>query len=420
MQGPSLPQEPGASQSYLAVLDTVVRVLKREGLFLLQEPGALSRVSRMAEHVTFTVLEPDAAGNLLLQVEAHPLDPTTLRPQVAPTWRGVYAVAPGERQARLVEGAPSASPLIAPNWLFWEPGTEQEPFAPLHPGERRSIASDMSALSLPLLADNSDLALGIVPTEPVIEFVGWETAEEGGEAAALVRLTMGLKSEAESGNFLRSFLSGEQTVTARLVPGDFPLSHAVELRATLRTEAGAEDTFGLAGRVEIETTGQVYFGRTASLQLPSVDPLQAGDMVGGVLSGDGWVLEDGTPAVLYTLRGREGELVRVVLTSQDFDAYLLLLDDQWEILSEDNDSAGGTDAAVQVRLPGTGEYLVVVNTYGAGAEGPLSWRSNRSDVKWIRDDGILVGAGWHRVQAAAAASDWDGVADALETLLSRA
>ena len=92
-------------------------------------------------------------------------------------------------------------------------------------------------------------------------------------------------------------------------------------------------------------------------------------MVGGVLSGDGWVLEDGTPAVLYTLRGREGELVRVVLTSQDFDAYLLLLDDQWEILAEDNDSAGGTDAAVQVRLPGTGEYLVVVNTYGAGAEG---------------------------------------------------
>ena len=137
----------------------------------------------------------------------------------------------------------------------------------------------LACLSLPLLADNSDLALGIVPTEPVIEFVGWETAEEGGEAAALVRLTMGLKSEAESGNFLRSFLSGEQTVTARLVPGDFPLSHAVELRATLRTEAGAEDTFGLAGRVEIETTGQVYFGRTASLQLPSVDPLQAGDMV---------------------------------------------------------------------------------------------------------------------------------------------
>lgn len=419
MQGPSLPQEPGASQSYLAVLDTVVRVVKREGLFLLQEPGALSRVSRMAEHVTFTVLEPDAAGNLLLQVEAHPLDPTTLRPQVAPTWRGVYAVAPGERQARLVEGAPSASPLIAPNWLFWEPGTEQEPFAPLHPGERRSIASDMSALSLPLLADNSDLALGIVPTEPVIEFVGWETAEEGGEAAALVRLTMGLKSEAESGNFLRSFLSGEQTVTARLVPGDFPLSHAVELRATLRTEAGAEDTFGLAGRVEIETTGQVYFGRTASLQLPSVDPLQAGDMVGGVLSGDGWVLEDGTPAVLYTLRGREGELVRVVLTSQDFDAYLLLLDDQWEILAEDNDSAGGTDAAVQVRLPGTGEYLVVVNTHGAGAEGRfvLAVESLGREVD-PATMGSLLEQGWHRVQAAAAASDWDGVADALETLLS--
>src|SRR5690606_28977045 len=56
------------------------------------------------------------------------------------------------------------------------------------------------------------------------------------------------------------------------------------------------------------------------------------------------------------------------LQSEDFDAYLQLLNEDREVLAKDDDSGGGTDALLRYTFPYTGPYWVVASTvFGSGA-----------------------------------------------------
>ena len=69
----------------------------------------------------------------------------------------------------------------------------------------------------------------------------------------------------------------------------------------------------------------------------------------------------------WTLRGEQGEAVRIEASSGEFDTYLMLKDPEGDVIAEDDDGnyngAYWTDSRIEHRLPVSGEYKVVVTSY---------------------------------------------------------
>ena len=78
---------------------------------------------------------------------------------------------------------------------------------------------------------------------------------------------------------------------------------------------------------------------------------------------------DGSYFGLYEFAAEAGQGVVLDLSSDDFDALLMLLDADGEIIALDDDSGEGTNARITVRVPHAGTYTVVVNTFEEGEEG---------------------------------------------------
>lgn len=79
-------------------------------------------------------------------------------------------------------------------------------------------------------------------------------------------------------------------------------------------------------------------------------------------------------ADLYHFDGQAGEAVTLTLASETFDAYLVLMADDGEIIIENDDNGqGGRDAAIaNLSLPYTGRYYIVVEAYDTNPHGPYN------------------------------------------------
>jgi hypothetical protein len=63
--------------------------------------------------------------------------------------------------------------------------------------------------------------------------------------------------------------------------------------------------------------------------------------------------------------GTAGEQITITMTgSGGLDAYLGILDPDNNVIAEDDDSAGGTNAQISIRLPESGSYLIVATRVG--------------------------------------------------------
>ncbi|NLG69271.1 MAG: hypothetical protein GX496_06870 [Firmicutes bacterium] len=101
----------------------------------------------------------------------------------------------------------------------------------------------------------------------------------------------------------------------------------------------------------------------------SLAPLVPGTRVMGRLeAGDEILEDDDTFFDAYVLEGELGRTVTVVLRAE-FDAYLLLVGPQGDVVAEDDASGGGRDARIIYTFPSSGQYLLVVNSYSAGETG---------------------------------------------------
>jgi hypothetical protein len=68
---------------------------------------------------------------------------------------------------------------------------------------------------------------------------------------------------------------------------------------------------------------------------------------------------------LYTFEGEAGEQVTITMVGDGgLDAYLGLIDPNDEVIAEDDDSGGGTNAQISIRLPESGTYIIVVTRNG--------------------------------------------------------
>ena len=91
----------------------------------------------------------------------------------------------------------------------------------------------------------------------------------------------------------------------------------------------------------------------------SAQPIEIGATVQGELTPEDGKSENGRPADAYRFSGREGQRVRIDMTSPDIDTYLQLFDENRVSLAEDDDSGPtGTDSRLTFTLPRTGSYVV--------------------------------------------------------------
>jgi serine protease Do len=74
----------------------------------------------------------------------------------------------------------------------------------------------------------------------------------------------------------------------------------------------------------------------------------------------------------YIFEGRAGQSVSITMTSNQVDAYLILLAPDGSDLAQDDDSAGGTNARISVVLPTNGTYTILANSYAEGEVGTYS------------------------------------------------
>ncbi len=68
---------------------------------------------------------------------------------------------------------------------------------------------------------------------------------------------------------------------------------------------------------------------------------------------------------LYPYEGQANEQITITMTGAGgLDAYLGVIDPHQEVIAEDDDSGGGTDAQISIRLPESGTYYIVVTRNG--------------------------------------------------------
>lgn len=100
--------------------------------------------------------------------------------------------------------------------------------------------------------------------------------------------------------------------------------------------------------------------------------IRAGDSVQGSLSSSDPSLEDGSHYDCFNLQARAGERIGITLRSNDFDAYLAVVEGRncssEASVETDDDSAGGTDSRVQMTL-GSGPYSIRANSLSEGEVG---------------------------------------------------
>jgi S1-C subfamily serine protease len=126
---------------------------------------------------------------------------------------------------------------------------------------------------------------------------------------------------------------------------------------------------GETGRYQLRLSGSGGNSGT-----PQSSPQGGGSMLRqqGTLGPGDATLNDGSFYQEYRFQGRAGQTVRVSLSSDVFDTYLILLDDQGNRLGENDDrNPGDTNSELVITLPRNGSYRVLVNAFDRTGQGPF-------------------------------------------------
>jgi hypothetical protein len=122
--------------------------------------------------------------------------------------------------------------------------------------------------------------------------------------------------------------------------------------------------------------------------------LRMGSVATGRLGLGSATVQDGRPGEAWQLDGRAGERVRIVLESDDFDAYLYLGGPGLDGIRTDDDGAGDLDSMIEITLPANGPYRVIAAALSAGSSGAYTLRVEEPlDLGTLPTDGRVIDQG---------------------------
>jgi hypothetical protein len=99
---------------------------------------------------------------------------------------------------------------------------------------------------------------------------------------------------------------------------------------------------------------------------------------GTLAKGDRVIDDDGSLYDFYPIQGRAGESLTIHLTSDEFDAFVALVDSNGKTVGENDDiSAEDSNSQLSVTLPEDGIYNVIVNTYDQNGTGKYVLKVSR-------------------------------------------
>lgn len=133
--------------------------------------------------------------------------------------------------------------------------------------------------------------------------------------------------------------------------------------------AGGSGAFSLSVESLSGASGSAAETAAAEAGIPTIGP--GGSATGSLTSSDP-ILADSSYFDSYVYAGNPGDRIRITLTSSDFDAYLgwgRMEDTRFSGDVYDDDSAGGTNAQLEVTVDGTGVFAMIANTYTSGQSG---------------------------------------------------
>ena len=91
---------------------------------------------------------------------------------------------------------------------------------------------------------------------------------------------------------------------------------------------------------------------------------------GSLEEGDRIIDEDGSLYDFYPIEGKKGETYTIYLESDEFDAFVALVDSNGNTIKENDDiSQEDSNSRIRVTLPEDGKYNVIVNTYDEDGSG---------------------------------------------------
>lgn len=91
---------------------------------------------------------------------------------------------------------------------------------------------------------------------------------------------------------------------------------------------------------------------------------------GALEEGDRVIDEDGSLYDFYPIEGKKGETYTIYLESDEFDAFVALVDSNGNTIEENDDiSQENSNSRIRVTLPEDGNYNVIVNTYDEEGSG---------------------------------------------------
>lgn len=138
-------------------------------------------------------------------------------------------------------------------------------------------------------------------------------------------------------------------------------------------------TAGEAGTYVIHATSYAGRGRGAyTLSLSEgpaplrATPIEIGARVRGELTAETARNASDRPADAYRFSGREGQRIRIDMTSRNLDSYLELFDEnQLSLATDDDGGPVGVDSRLVFTLPRTGSYVIEARAYSDGT-GPYT------------------------------------------------
>ena len=97
--------------------------------------------------------------------------------------------------------------------------------------------------------------------------------------------------------------------------------------------------------------------------------LEVGELAQGELGSKDLLWSDGAYYDLYQMDIAAGDRISVRLASAAVDAYVFVVDGRGQWIAEDDDSAGGTNAAATFVAPANGIYTIIASSFSPGEQG---------------------------------------------------